>query len=65
MRVGRERPVTSRVPPMQQGDSRTGVTQPHGQVDDTVLLLEDGPPAAEVDSVLVLPQDLLLGVAGA
>jgi len=47
---------------MKQGDSRARVTQPHRQVDHTAFFLNDGPPAGEMDSMAVLPQDLLIRV---
>lgn len=49
---------------MKQGDSRADVAQAHRQIDHAVLFLKDGPPAAEVDSMAVLPQDLLIRVHG-
>ena len=55
-------PLGHRVPAVQQRDTAHDVAQPHGQIDHIVLRLEDGPPAADPDSVLIGPHDLKVGI---
>ncbi|MEP6661231.1 MAG: hypothetical protein ABJD24_15060 [Acidimicrobiales bacterium] len=62
VRIVGKYPFGHRVPAVQQGDASADVAQPHGQIDHIVLCLEDGPPAAEPDSVLIGPEDLMVGI---
>jgi hypothetical protein len=47
---------------VEQGNTRTEVSQSDGQIDDPAFLLEDGTPTADVRCMAVMPQDFVDGV---
>ena len=49
---------------MEQGDPRAEISQPDCEIDDPVILLEDGTASADAGGMTVMPQDLVNRVVG-